>query len=454
MVHPEGVNSSVIELDVSEPWEPDATTAGGRRPNAVMPRWLLPALVLLAALSTLAAATPRSSLDPIQAQRIANLSLTFGPDDSFYLSQQRIRGGRLQAYRPGHATARWTVDLPGANVGQVFTGDPSVLIVTVYPANPDSTTDRESVQARDSRTGALRWQYSGLEVLGPAADLILLTDYPTAPREDEPVRAGSIQGVDRRTGAVRWHRTLSPGTLLTTLPAVAGTPARAGGEVTVAELRPDGQLSLIDATGSAQRLVTLPLDGLPLNLSIGGGLVAVSQLSASAALSSPPPTITGYDLRTGSRQWRFEGMQYSNLCFDRYLCDYTADGEVVVIDPRSAAVGYRGQVERFTAHGDRLIVSEPVGPQGTGTAEYDLRTGRRLHSFPGWQLAGEDPDRPVLAARTGAGGRLALGTLDPARGTVNLLGTAGDWLGEADCAWGRHYVGCTGPGGMRIWRLP
>jgi hypothetical protein len=47
-----------------------------------------------------------------------------------------------------------------------------------------------------------------------------------------------------------------------------------------------------------------------------------------------------------------------------------------------------------------------------------------------------------------------IAVLELETGTVRMIGRARDWIGDAYCTFGHRYLGCTGPGGVRIWRLP
>ena len=60
----------------------------------------------------------------------------------------------------------------------------------------------------------------------------------------------------------------------------------------------------------------------------------------------------------------------------------------------------------------------------------------------------------TAVAQTGAGGVLMIAVLDLETGTARVIGRARDWIGDATCTFGRRYLGCTGPGGVRIWRKP
>jgi hypothetical protein len=97
------------------------------------------------------------------------------------------------------------------------------------------------------------------------------------------------------------------------------------------------------------------------------------------------------------------------------------------------------------------VVSPSIG---AGSELWDLATGRKLRSFGPWHLATDDPRDGDLMAQTGIGGVLMVAVLDLDSGTARMIGRARDWIGDPYCTFGHRYLGCTGPGGVRIWRVP
>ncbi len=425
-------------------------------------------MVALATLASVAAATPAPRWDPVLFRQLANAGLTLGPDDTAYLVLQRSRAARLQAYRPGRAGVAWTVDFPGANPFPIATDDPGLLIVSVFDADPGRRRLVSAVQGRDARTGALLWSRPGLGVLAIAGNVVVLTNRQewggtvagpvsaafAAPEAPAPLPAGgSIEAVDRWTGRTRWTRALEPG-------AVLGRASRDGRSL-VADLRPDGLLRLRDAdTGAERYTLGLALAGRPLSVHVPG-LVMVRQDGVGAdddpdvvRFTGPPQTAAAYDPDTGAERWRHD-LRLAAPCGDRYLCGYEGD-ETIVTDPTTGTTVYRGVVDAFGFRDGRLIVSwHPRDPgPAAGTATYDLRTGQRLRSYPGWRLADLDPARSDVVAQLTAGGGLIVGTLDPATGRISVVGRTDGWSGDPLCTRNDRYVGCVGERGVWLWRLP
>jgi hypothetical protein len=130
---------------------------------------------------------------------------------------------------------------------------------------------------------------------------------------------------------------------------------------------------------------------------------------------------------------------------------------LTVTDRGSGEVRYRGKSDRISFRGDRLVVSRSVqiiGDAASGSELWDLTTGRKVRSFGSWHIVTDDPRDGNLVAQTGADGVLMVGVLDLATGATHVIGRARDWIGDAYCTFGQRYLGCTGPGGVRIWRIP
>jgi hypothetical protein len=130
---------------------------------------------------------------------------------------------------------------------------------------------------------------------------------------------------------------------------------------------------------------------------------------------------------------------------------------LIVTDSRTGDVRYRGRPDRVSFRGDLLVVSRSIpGIDNTvsGSELWSLTTGRKVRSFGLWHLVTDDPRDGDLVAQTGAGGVLMVAVLDVATGTVRVIGRAAAWIGDVTCTFGRRYLGCAGPGGVRIWRKP
>ena len=456
----------MIELDLSRPWDADDPLGFGERPPAHgwrnPPRWLVPTLLAVVVAAVLGGAAAPQRHDPVLALRIPSADLIFGRDDTAFLFQQRSRSGRLQAYRPERPGPLWTVDYPNGNPVPVVTTDPGLVLVSVYDANPGQGSETLT-EARDSRTGRKLWQRTGMGIIGQSSGILFVTDYFGWDGADvDPARPGKVEAVDVRTGTALWSHAVGNRTLFAPVPVRPSGPpfdARADADG-LAELDQDGMLRVLDpASGEVRHTIRLPLSGPALNLTVQDGMAVVGESRPAQDPSGPDrgiESIVAYDLETGEERWRAEAPDYAMPCGERYICGYGPQ-RLTVADPETGDVRYEGQAERTSFRGNLLVVSRPVGVSGgvmTGSEVWDLTTGRKLRSLGAWYMVTEDPRASDLAAQNGVGGVLMIAKLDLRTGTARVIGRARDWLGDASCTFGRRYLGCTGPGGVRVWRLP
>lgn len=477
------MGGAVIELGYAQPWEPEPEPPPRWPPS--LPGWLMPALVAAVTLLSLGAAATPKRWDPVLSQGDQNTSLDFGADDTAYLTTQRTRSGRLQAYRPGRAGALWTANFPGGHPVPILDADPTLLTLTVYDADPDGEATGNAVQGRDPGTGRMLWTRPGSGLLGIGADIAVVTNrqegngsVPGPASFDEmgqrsgaavvldPVdgsvvgtsRAatptwpeGRIEAVDRRTGRSRWTRTVAADVLLGNDEVLTGGASNRAADRAprVVELALDGRLRLSDpATGETLHETRLALVGRPLHVSVTGGVVVVHQRPPA----DDPRESVAYDLATGAANWSRDS-QTTSFCGERYACAFEP-GTLTVTDLASGSVRFRGRSDLFMINGDRLIVSwEADRPRPAGTEVYDLRTGRRSQEYRGWLLASYEEGDSLLVQQM-AGWTLLVSTVAHASGRVTVVGRATGWMGTASCTRGVRYVGCAGPSGVRIWRLP
>jgi len=455
----------MIELDLSRPWDADDPPGlGERRPVYGWrnpPPWLVPTLLVVLVAVGLGGAAAPPRREPLFAQPIPQAGLAFDRDDTVFLYQQRARSGRLQAYRLDRDSPLWTVDYLNANPVPTLTTEPGVVLVSVYAADPTRTSENR-IEVRESRTGRKLWQRSGIGMIDAAGGTVVVTDYRGWGGDAEPTGQGTVAALDIRTGTTRWSHTIEDTTLLAierTVPPGPHGDTRAGADGLV-ELDQDGVLRNLDpVTGAARSTARLALPGPGLYLMVQDGIavVGIGQPGVDpVGYHSITASIVGYDLATGQVRWRADGPEAAFPCGDRYLCTYDQQA-LIVTDSTTGAVRYRGQSDRVSFRGDLLMVSRSaagVGGTASGSELWSLTTGRKVRSFGPWHLVTDDPRDGELVAQTGAGGVLMIAVLDLETGTARVIGRARDWIGDATCTFGRRYLGCTGPGGVRIWRKP
>ena len=372
----------------------------------------------------------------------SGLDVVFGLDDTVYLVDQ----GSMAAYRvEAGGRPLWQVDTGSVYPFVIATEDPGLIVVDMGAVN----SAVRSVQVRDSRTGAVRWERASLGAFEVAGDTVVLTDVADVANAvagvAPPGASGAFLGVDLRTGRTRWSRRVAPGTVLGyryLTPSLLSSAA--------AELSSDGWLRMIDlATGADRQVVRLALAGTPGSVAVRGDLVVVQQAGAVESR-----IVVGYDLATGAQRWRVENLSNVWPCDERWLCVF-GDNATSVIDPVTGATLYRGQNFQLTIHGDRLLAwnQHRPGSVGAGAALFDLGTGRPIRSYGRWQVAMDDPDRGILATQLDADDRLLVARLDLETGAATVLGIADDWHGDLGCTWGRQYIACRGEDGYRVWPI-
>lgn len=444
------MGGSVIELDLSQPWQPEPPPASRwpRRP----PAWFLPVLVTVATLLTVTAAAAPRRREPVLSLREPNTTVRFGPDDTTYVMTQRTRGGRLQAYPPGGSRPRWTVNFPGGHPAPFpVDDDPGLLVLTVFGTDPDGSGTGNLVQGRDAHTGGLLWSRPETSLLGFGAEVAVVIDRgeSTGPASGAG-RPAVIETVDRRTGQRRSVREVPPGVLV------------GWSDGLVIELADDGRLRLSDAaTGATRGEARLTLAGDPLFVYVSGAnLVVYQQVRADDGPAAQ--TAVTYDLASGVERSR-GGIPAGGDCTGRYRCE-AEPGRLTVVDAASGTVRYRGPGDRYVLSGDRLVVTRaPALGRPVSTQVVDLRTGRLERSLPGWSYAGSERStagwygtgrrpRTILVIQPLAASGMLVAALDAATGRLAVLGRTTDWVGEGSCWRGARLVGCSGPAGVRVWR--
>lgn len=461
------MTGTLIELDVSEPWQPPERAPGRRLPS----RWLVGPLVIVAMLVGISGGAAAQPLDAVlEIDRAGGSQLAFGPDRVYTFNYGST--ALFEAYPLGATEPMWKIDLEGeVAVPQAVDGD--LLVLNVFDPQAVGGQYREdTTQVRDARTGRLLWRRTDGGVLAVTDDLVIMAARRDAwfgdlqPGEERPER--TMYAYDRRTGEPRWTRTVARGT---------SWARRYGWQYDttgpVIEIDAAGRLRVSDLVTDAERFnVQLDVVGPVAGLELWGDVAVVRQFrpgdrTVPIELPAPPGSViyrqfpqilSGYDLATGQRRWRFEDEGYLTPCGDAYLCEFSRLPPTI-IDPLTGAVVFRsggvGDVG-YTVRGDRVISSPEVTTGGSGGVAVlsDLRTGKEIRSFGPWTVVGEDPDRGVLVAHDGGRGVLVVAVLDLDTGDVSVIGRARNWSGRATCEWADRYVGCSGQDGFRMWRVP
>lgn len=462
------VAETVIELDISAPWQPPEPPAPRRRLQA---RWVAVATVLAVTLGVLVAGGPRSGAGLLYSLDFQVLRAQTSGGRLFLARYQTAAPGpMIEARRASDGALLWE---HSAEVQQqMFVAGPDVLIL--MSAERTSDGDSGALVVLDAATGRELWSRPGTLLTGTKSDVVIVEDArevlaPTFtvidPDQDPGINRVGTQpprrflGLSVRTGATVWDVTVAQGQEVD-LDWVDPFLSRLD---RIDVLSRSGQLTRRDArTGAVTATYQLDWSG------------AAEMLSSSRADGSGRVTdrvvlypdgqrgAMVYDLATGRLLFRWVGEDGRGLfrCTDRLFCTADNDGLLAV----DSATGER----RWHLDGPRMVIgfgSERLliggfGENGvrqlTASGIVDGRTGTVIKQLTDWQLlnvGGGGGDRP-LVWRPVDKRTAVLGELDPMTGTVLTFATAEAWFGNPECSGNGTILACVVVGGLSVWRLP
>ncbi|WP_433614287.1 PQQ-binding-like beta-propeller repeat protein [Dactylosporangium sp. CA-139114] len=462
------MSDAIIELDISAPWEPP------QRPGPAVARrrrrWrraVLGMLVLGVAAVLPGGADHRPGLEPLWTAGFQVLALD-------------AAGGRIlvHRYRTGAdpvaealdaRTGRllWRRESAAAESYVALTG--RTAIVQVERADTGGAL-QGWVDGLDAATGALRWRRERARFAGLAGDVVVVQELAWTGEDDrfdtsygnpdDPAVAlprvphhERYLGLDERTGTARWTAELAPGTEsgldYEPYPLLRG----------LRELDRDGALRVRDPVGGAVTgsfrldvagVVSRHQAGLP-----GQELVLPAGRGGTEV----------FDLASGRRLWTWAGESPAwngpVPCLRAHYCVF-GEGGTEVLDPATGAVLWR--VPDYSAllqdTGDRLVMfratAERFKPDDVAAFPAD-RGGGVAWQRRGWFLANGPfmaaPGTPSFVWRPAGTTDAVVGRLDPADGSVHVIGRAPDFYGAPQCAATAERVACLAVGVLYVWRL-
>lgn len=471
MTHAGGVardpHASLIELDVSTPWEAPRERIGRRD----LTRWRSVALVLAVVLCAAPSSNPSAvPLSPVLAVSGSAAQLRFGEGLVYVLTEPGAGAGTLTGYSlgddgTGAARPLWSVAL-GRFGGSSWFVDGDLVVLSRERRTARWSVGDDLTQAFDGRTGAVRWEASGFGVIAPVGETVVVRESsPLATEGDvrpDPGRgtggAGAtdrldrqveLRALDRRTGVPRWSRTIPAGTL------VAERYDRRTGNAS-------GPIAELDRAGRLR--VTDPLTGEALSetgIDRPDGTVAMWFAGDRIMLLEPGVrgvTTVEYGAVTGRRGAGSAPASGPVLACGEYVCrsaGMSADERfLVVTDPETGVERWRWPGgDDFVVLDDRVLAAYGLGGGASGVHLFDLGAGRLVRSFDGWQLVDGDPRQRPLVGQNGAG-RFTLGRADFDRGGIEVLGRVDGWFGSAGCRVAARFAGCASASRIVVWRLP
>jgi outer membrane protein assembly factor BamB len=471
------VAETVIELDVSSPWEPPEPA---RAPLRFRPaaRWVAAGTVLAVVLGLLVAAgaKPRTAALYRIDGRVLNVTVA---GDTLLVGRfrQDVTEPVIEGRRLSDGKLLWTAP----TVLQQHSAALSAGALILVRHTNDDSGHVSTIAAVDLATGRELWTRQGVALIGVHDDRVLIQELPEQARPVEVIEEEAAEPVDvdqsvndagppqprhlfaldERTGDPVWDLVAPPGTALT----YTWEARHATGRVTaVDQLDGSGLLTRRDVrTGAVVATRQLEWSGTPAWFSTGearpadpqpgrlGGRVVVYPHGQRGGLV--------FDLADGRKLFSTDRAIFDGLyeCSAGLFCAVTLNG-IATYDSTTGAPRWRlgRYTEVIATAGDRLV----VGAFDRETAQEDLlgiadaRTGAALAELTGWQLiTGVAGDRILLWRRVDHRTAL-LGRLDPATGWITVFGRDGDWYGPPECSAGADMLACVMVGQLTVWRLP
>ncbi|MFG2039934.1 PQQ-binding-like beta-propeller repeat protein [Dactylosporangium sp. NPDC048998] len=455
---------AMIELDITTPWEPPP----GQPPPRRRRRPLRLAVVLALVVGLLSGAGARRDLAPLYGPGLQVITVLAGGGQLYLVRPQLSRDGTVVEA----GTVIEAVDAAGGGLlwrRSLDRAEPVVAtdrIVLLQEEHAGEGTRR--IFALDAATGAVRWERAEGWVVGladPPGRLVLLNDrvwrslaegldtsygdpedpavaLPMVPNDERYV------AVEPDTGRVVWSVEMPPGTVpslsMTTYPVLTGlTDLDAGGVLRVHDVR-TGALAAtyrLDWSGPVARHE----DG------VSGQQVVYRAGGRGADV---------YDRVSGRLLWHWAGDAAHNgpyPCLDGRYCVLTGEGTDVLDAATGArlwqADGY-GSGVLYPAGGLVLVAHPQARDAPNGLVAFAGDTGAVRWRLKGWlPIFGSTGSGPFVWRTTNLGDAV-IGRLDPADGTVRVIGRTHDFNRDARCAATDSRLACVAAGALFVWALP
>ncbi|MET7425880.1 hypothetical protein [Dactylosporangium sp. NPDC005555] len=459
---------TVIELDLSSPWEPPEHPAPRRRLRA---RWVAVCAVLAVASGVLAAAGPRPRTGPLYMidDRVRGVTVA-GDKLIVERFQQSVTDPRIEGRRRSDGALLWAVQ--GSLEQHPVVAGAGALILVHYGIEDRGFSS--TITVLDPDTGRQLWTRQNSAFVGSRDGLVVVqemgapekvVDLPVGEERDPAVNHAAdvpplpLRVLDERTGTTVWEMTPPDGAVLDFRWDGRFPVGRVTG---VDQLETSGLLTRRDIrTGAVRSTVQLRWSGRPAMFSTTAGWQVVPGRVPDRAVVYPDGQRGGivFDLADGRSLFPTDVAIYDGLypCAAGLYCS-TTDRGLAAYDSTTGKPAWRlaGFTEIVASVGDRLVVStydySSARPAPLGIA--DARTGALVTDLDGWRLIREASGERILVWRAADPVTGILGELDPVTGRVAVFGRAGEWYGPPECSAGRDTLACLMVGRMTVWQLP
>ncbi|MEV0127149.1 PQQ-binding-like beta-propeller repeat protein [Dactylosporangium sp. NPDC050688] len=475
---------TVIELDLSSPWEPPDPPRGRPGPARRL-RWVAVCAVVAVVAAGPSASGVAPSTGPLYRIDHQVRSIVVAGGMLFVgRYQQGVSDPRIEGRRRSDGTVLWSVPVDLQH-HYVASSAGALILVRHGESNRGFSS---TLIALDPATGRQLWTRPQAALVGTRDDLVVVEDLPDqdeavgsaeaeAPDATDPEtnHAGwplqrQLFALDAHSGAEVWRLTTPPGSALD----FAWDGRYPTGRVTALDqLDPSGLVTRRDVrTGAVVATRQLDWSGTPAMLSTGpvwptGPANNPANNPAGGPGRTPGRAVVYpdgqrggivFDLADGRALFRTDAAMFDGLyqCTPTLFCTSTGAG-IAARDGTTGRSVWRlgGYTEVVAVKGDRLVVGthEQGGTPGrVGVA--DARTGAVLHEVTGWQLILGTLTGRILLWRPVDIRTALLGELDPATGGVTVFGRADDWYGAPECSEDAGTLACVMVGTATVWRLP
>jgi hypothetical protein len=449
------MSTQTIELDTTQPWEPPEPPRG----HGTMPRWVIPALVLLLApIAPVHSVPVGSAYAPIFQGKEIGVAMFIAGDTMYEVPTDQHQPQEVRAFDLKTGKVRWERHFEAVDASWSALG--GMLFQTVgRRTNPNSPMYPDRLQALDPVTGRTLWERASVGVELVTNDLTILVEW--AERVDEPQgpeqpwrpQAVTMYAVKSRTGELVWTRGLEHYWTFAYRLVDWADPSgmRPLENARLAELSPSGELRITDLTTGRP--------GPPVQLPLGNPIEYFEVVDDRITVHHEGQLVT-YEITTGREIQRHPLREFGSQCAPDFFCfsRYQDDGRSRLL-VRQQSTG-RTVLELPDAMitgrmGSRLLIQGDYRSGVRDTSLIDLAGDRVLRPLAPWGSARSVDDHRVIAvAHVVAQSRTTIAVLDVDTRYAVVVGEMRSWFVPPDCNLFGDYILCSSASDRAVWKLP